>query len=180
MTRQMVRASVMEGLYVHGVPPSEALTARLEGCGFHARKMEPEYPAEVFNACLDAARTLLFPGLAPAAGFHELGALQVKGLRSTLVGTVLLSGAQLLSPERMMRQVPRLFRVDSTPCVISVHEERPGVWVASFREDPTMNCDYIAGIVRALVAATGKVTPQAQATRLNASDFDVHVSWPVK
>lgn len=173
----MVRASVMEGLYVHGVPASEALTARLEACGFDATKMEPEYTAEVFNACLEAARSLLFPGLAPAAGFHELGVLQVKGLRATLIGTVLLSSVQLLSPERMMRQVPRLFRVDSTPCIITVREERPGAWVAEFRKDPTMNCDYIAGIVSALVAATGKVTPHALATRLNPSDFDVHVHW---
>lgn len=173
---RMVRASVFEGLFLHGVAQSAELTGLLRGHGFDGTRMEAEYPALLFNVCLETARKHLFLRLSMADGYRALGEAQVQGLRQTLVGKVMAQGINLVSPSRLIKMTPRLFQVDSTPVKVTPIERGPTSWLVSFVGDPTMQQDYVSGIISGLLRVNG-VTPSCRARATSPGDFEVEVSW---
>ncbi len=171
-----VRASVFEGLFLHGVRQSAELAALLRGHGFDGARMEAEYPALVFNLCLEAARQHFHAGLPMADGYRALGETQVAGLAQTLVGKVVLATITVISPSRLMKLMPRLFQVDSTPVQVAPTERAPGSWVVAFVGDPTMQPDYISGIISGLLLSK-KVSARCRARATGPGDFEVDVTW---
>ena len=171
-----VRGVVFEGLFAKAMPQSPELVTALKQAGFDASSIASEYSAMVFNACLEVARKQVYGSLPVAEGLQKMGVAQIEGIKVTFIGKIIMPPLYLIGPERVVRRIPSLFKVDSTPAVITPIQLQPGAWRVEFRGDPTMVPDYIGGICKAIVELSGR-TVTASARRRGAGDFDVELAW---
>ncbi len=172
-----VRGVVLEGLFAKAMPQSPELLAALKQAGFDPSNIASEYTAMVFNACLEVARKHVYGSLPVAEGLQKMGVAQIEGIKATFIGKIIMPPLYLIGPERVVRRIPSLFKVDSTPAEITPIQIQPGSWRIEFRGDPTMVPDYIGGICKAIVELSGR-SVTASARRRGAGDFDVELSWP--
>jgi uncharacterized protein (TIGR02265 family) len=103
----MIPAATFEGLFVRGLAPQGAFREALVRAGFDAAHMQVSYPAPVWEACLEMARTHACAGLARAEADFQLGQKFNQGFFDTMVGSLIKIGMPLLGLKRVIARLPR-------------------------------------------------------------------------
>lgn len=101
-----VTSALFEGLFVRGLQVDEDFARELVAVGFDPRKMRPEYPVEVWVACLEVAWRRRFPALERLAAFEQLGYELTQGYLDTIVGNLVRVALPLLPPRPLLTRTP--------------------------------------------------------------------------
>lgn len=90
---------------------SDALRAELRKLGIDLdARLLPAYPFERWLDALDLTVASLYPDLAPAEAFHELGKVLVESYQETMIGRALFTMLRVLPPRRVVGRMARNFR----------------------------------------------------------------------
>ncbi len=170
------QGSLFEGLFVRALGAQGAFKSELRANGYDIDRPEPAYPAAVFNACLRVAHRHCYPDVDAASAFRALGVRFTNGFLETIVGRVVGVGLPLLGPERFLRKFPTLARMDSSPVQVTVEPAGERAMRLTFRDDPHLNPDFVAGILEGGLRVT-KVEPTVNVEKVVANGCDIVCRW---
>jgi uncharacterized protein (TIGR02265 family) len=140
------------------------------------RRLQSNYPIEVWNEALEVARKHRFAHLEREAAYRELGRQLAHGFTRTLVGKVVDVRLPLLGPARFVQRIPSLSRLASFEYQVQVEPLGERRFRVSYREDPDAKPDFMAGLFEVGLRKTG-VEPQVTVTRREPKGFDLEMRW---
>jgi uncharacterized protein (TIGR02265 family) len=118
-----------------------------------SKKLLPAYPFEIWKQCLSIVATDLYPHLARAEAWRQLGHALVAGMSRTVLGRAIVGVSRLLGPLRALKRLDHtLHSVDNYVEARITERSRTcvEVWINEVMEQPT----YYQGILEACLAMT--------------------------
>ena len=116
--------SLLEALFRITRPEGELLAA-LRALNIDPDQLAAKYTSRQWVQALELYRRHLFSSLDVAEGNRKLGHALAMGFTQTISGTLLLATLPLFSPQRLLRNWPRLVRMGRTDVELDVTETGP-------------------------------------------------------
>jgi uncharacterized protein (TIGR02265 family) len=170
----LAQGSMFEALFVRALKPQGAFAEELRGLGYDPARAQPQYPTEVWVACLGAARRHVHGGLETGPAYRALGQAFVQSFLDTLAGKVVAVALPLLGPEGLLKRIPRYLTMGRSDLSWELRSAEPRHWVGRLRDPYEVPADFLGGIIEVLMArlhspATLRVLPQGP----GLSDLDI-------
>jgi uncharacterized protein (TIGR02265 family) len=173
-----VTASVFEGMYLKGLHADAALTAKLREAGFDPNRMEPAYPPEVMDRCLEAAADHLYPGQPRAEAYRRLGERFVAGFRETLVGSVIMAVFPVLGADRLLGRVAKSYGVGQnygSASLVPLDRQHYRFEYRNGFHGVSANFEFTRGVFEAILRYA-RVEPKIEG-RVIDDGFDLDIRW---
>lgn len=137
-----------EAMFVRALVPSGAFLEELRDAGLDCESLEPHYPMELWNRCLDIARRHTYAQSSEEEGMRRLGADLIRGYYSTLIGRVNNTAMQILGMERTLERVPRVLQTLLPSLEVELDQEAPKRWRLVLRHRGLV-AEFWAGMIEA-------------------------------
>jgi len=174
-TQRIVHRRVFEGLFDLRLRPEGAFAAALARAGYDPYRPRESYPIEVWRACLEVARTTLYPELPEDEGLRWIGRHFAEGFSETLVGRVFAAATPLLGPDRVITQLPRFLSSARDGVRLDVSCAGPHHWTLRMI-DRGGTGHFVAGVVER-VLEHAHCTPTVRVTASDPEGFTLDVVW---
>lgn len=102
--------SMFEGLFERLLKPQGEFRAALKTAGYDAAQSKPEYPIEVWQACLDVTAKFLYPDATRPEAYRRIGKLFMGGYFETIVGRLIAAALPFLSARTFLQRCPRFVK----------------------------------------------------------------------
>src|ERR1043165_6540634 len=110
MESPTIEAALFEGLFVRAVQPGGAFAAELRSAGCDLERIQPRYPVTVWRKALGIARRHLYADRPEEPGYRALGHRFIDGYFETIIGKIVSVPLGLMSPERVIQRIPRVWK----------------------------------------------------------------------
>jgi uncharacterized protein (TIGR02265 family) len=170
------QGSMFEGLYVKVLKPQGAFQADLAKAGFDVKAVLPEYPMEVWLACLDVTARHLHPTQERYQAWRLIGHDFITGFLDTIVGRLVSVALPFLSPKAFIDRSPRFMRLGVKELNARVEWKGPQRAVVTL-EGPHEGTAYlVAGVVDVCLERL-KVRPTITPSSLGGLRSQLIISW---
>lgn len=176
LSGRVTQGSFFEGLFVRGLGAQGAFAEALRTVGVDVRRLQPNYPIEVWNEALEVAWKQRYAHLDRESAYRELGRQLAHGFIRTLVGKVVDVSLPLLGPERFIQRIPSLSKLDTFEYEVQVVRLGERHYRISYRKDPDAKPDFMAGLFEVGLRRTG-IEPTVEVTLRQPDGFDLELRW---
>ncbi len=167
---------MFEGLYVKVLKPQGAFQADLVKAGFDVTQVKPEYPMDVWVACLDVTARHLHPGQERYAAWRLIGHDFITGFLDTIVGRLVAVALPFLSPKAFIDRSPRFMRLGVKELESKVEWKGPQRAVVTLEGPHEGTAHLVAGVVDVCLERL-KVTPSITPSSLDGTRSQLIISW---
>lgn len=154
MSRAPIPASTFEGLYVRALKPSGELLRELTAAGFNPGRMEPTYPPELWERCIEIARRHTFPGLAREEADERLGRRFNQGFFETLLGSLIKVSIPIVGFNGVVSRLPRTAPTAFPGIQVAVSPRAAGGFTVELWNSPVSGA-FARGVLLDSVEAVG-------------------------
>jgi uncharacterized protein (TIGR02265 family) len=167
---------MFEGLYVRVLKPQGAFQADLLKAGFDVKAVRPEYPMDVWVACLDVTARHLHPSHPRPAAWRRIGRDFITGFLDTIAGRLVAVALPFLSPKTFVDRCPRFMRLGVRELVSRVEWQEPRRAVLTLEGPHALTAFLIAGVVEVCLERLG-VTPTITPSSLEGPRSQLVIAW---
>lgn len=176
MTVFTAQGSMFEGLYVRVLKPSGAFREDLLRAGFDVAAVKPEYPMEVWVACLDVTARHRHPGLERFAAWRLIGRDFITGFLETIVGRLVAVTLPFLSPKTFIERAPRFMRMGVKELESAVEWRGPRMALVSLNGPHQGTAFVMAGVMEVCLRRLG-VEPTVEPSSGAGDASRLLISW---
>jgi uncharacterized protein (TIGR02265 family) len=170
------QGSMFEGLYVKVLKPTGPFRDDLAKAGFDMGALKPEYPMDVWIACLEVTARHLHPTLERHDAFRLIGRDFVTGFLDTIVGRLAAVALPFLSPKSFIDRSPRFMRMGVKEVQPIVEWVGPQSAVMTFDGPDAGTAFIVAGVLDVCLGRLG-VSPTLVPRSLVGTASRLAVSW---
>jgi uncharacterized protein (TIGR02265 family) len=166
---------MFEGLYLKVLKPTGAFRDDLAKAGFDVAAVKPEYPMDVWLACLDVSARHLYPAMERYAAYRLIGHDFITGFLDTIAGRLIAVAFPFMSQKALIDRSPRFLRMGVKELQSQVEWVGPTSAVITYDGPDAGTAFLVAGVVEVCLKrlnVTATVTPRAlvgAASRLSIS-----------
>jgi uncharacterized protein (TIGR02265 family) len=170
------QGSMFEGLYVKVLKPTGAFRDDLAKAGFDLHALRPEYPMDVWVACLDVTAKHLHPTLKRFAAWRLIGRDFITGFLDTIVGRLVAVALPFLSPKTFIDRSPRFLRMGVKELQAVVEWKGPRQAVVTLDGPHDGSGHLLAGVVEVCLERL-QVTPTVTPSSLGGTASRLVITW---
>ncbi len=171
-------ANFFEALFIKGLRVDGVLKDKLRDVGLDLANLQPSYPREMFDRCLETTVEHLYPTVPRPAAYRQLGGRFVEGFRHTLLGSVVMAVFPMLGPDRVLRRLAQSHGLAGDVGGTTLVPLEPNRYRFEYR-GPTASGrpqhEFVAGIFEAMLTLT-KVKPRVEGATVDGG-FDLNIRW---
>ena len=170
------QGSMFEALFTRALKPTGAFADELRVTGYDPQHPQPQYPTQIWVACLAVARRHAFAQLDEAGAYRAMGKRFTESFLDTLAGKVVAVALPFLRPESFLKRLPRYLTMGRSDVTWEVRLEEKGHLVAGMRDPFAVPPDFLGGIIETALALL-RTKPTVQIAPRNAIESEFDVRW---
>jgi uncharacterized protein (TIGR02265 family) len=166
--------SVFEGLFANVLKPQGQFAADLVAVGYDPQRPERAYPTKVWVDSVKVACRHACPGMSELEALNRLGHLYITGFLDTIIGRLIGVSLQLLSPEMLIKRLPRWSAMGATGIDITVAQQGPHAWKGTWKDSFPLP-EFILGVMQGGADKAGFTSVELLEKRPDGFDLLFHL-----
>jgi uncharacterized protein (TIGR02265 family) len=172
----MAQGSMFEAIFSRTLKPTGAFAEELLREGFDLKHVRPEYPTQVWVACLAVARRQAFGTLSDEAAYRGIGRAFVDGFLNTLAGKIVVVAIPFLSSEGFLKRMPRYMSLGRSDVHLELTQVGPKRFTGTVSDPFRVPPNFLAGILEVGLVKTG-ATPTIITRPAGDFTHELDITW---